>query len=1282
MALKKQTISFPILRGSDEKSSLPYSEPGSIEDADQVVFNKTGEVVKRKGFDNFRNVSGTVGDQSSPFGGITVSTTNTKKGVRLHKFKDSLLMADGQMLYNKVGASNMKPIEFLLDGTYSNKAVFTPSNKKVGRVNLIRKTMDSIDYDILSYVQVTPSRAASGDTIQIMMAVREVASGSFYRAPTEIVSFSRSGASGVDAFYEEVSCLPSLHMFEASNGKIYLVYSNVNSTGALPTVQAREFNFSGTTPPVLTGTSASTLRTSGSANIQLHFNTPGIGATISTDQTALYIAYYEENTLASFLTNEINVAKFSFSSFASNWDADIEKDVTAANTDFSGSVTSTSVNTKAIGYGGGNFLGIALTYSDPEDSLTSSEFPLMVAFTRKLVGGSKTYETEVVYRFINAGLTASGTAGPISHSSLAYRFLVNGTQSLIAADTSDIFLTVSSQVAFTGTASNPTLLNNGGGSAFFEYNSTNYGGIKEVAVSGVSNGAKKEGLVRVLPDSTLSGAISGAEFSSECVLYVQQSASGAAVNVSVIEPGSGFIAGDSATIDAAIVNFIGGSLAITVSLTLDEDNELIRAKNHEILYIDGDHDAIVAPNAPVSICKNASLISDSFRDYVSTSLKADATGVGLKTYVNVSRTNGNTGSFNSFNSLIDTEGRLLACTPTGSSSLNYSSDYESVYRNFLRMFDGVSRVQRISPGGYGKIGTNFLFGSNVLTADGNTYTDSEDSALASQVGSDQFYSVGITEFDPLPARSLPAVDVGNQLLIGGGVLCAYDGNTLVENGFYEYPEVRTLTPIATNFLSNLTASKTYTYSFVYEFIDSLNNIHESVTTPQIQVDTTATKTAICAKVYACDVSLKRGAIRVTMYRSTPSGDGVLLKKVKTAILDESQRDFTFYDFGEVQDVFDAAPVIYTTGGILDNYQPGSITDAIEHKGRVFLATPTEFVRYSKPLQQGFAAGFPVPQFVIDVPGDASEITGIESNPNFLCLFTRDSVFAVSGDGPNAIGQGGFSQPTLLGHGQGAVPGSAHLSHAFGTFYMADRGIYLVTPNGQIQYVGAPVEDTVLNKGIVKSIDVFDHNNEIRFLIQPSFVSTRSTICCFNTFYKQWSVWDLGEHIVDQINYSATGGSGDDTHYILSDYSPIRRQSTTAYADNYTGLDPLPGDPTLSYVYNMQIDFMPISINGLQGAQRVYRAMLLYTDKDAGDVDLQISLSFDYGSFSEHHSLLAIPNAPNNLRIHLSQQKCKAVQVRLAIAGNNSGITLNGLALEIGARPGTFKLPAAQTIAPV
>ena len=1263
MALRKQTISFPILKGSDEKTSLPASEPGSVEEAKDVTFNKTGEIVKRKGFDNFRNSSGTVGDESSPFAGLVTSSTNTKRGVRLHKFKDSLLMADGQVLYNKVGASNMKPVEFLLDCTYSNNSVFSPSNKKVSQVNVIRKTLSSIDYDIIVYVETTPARAASGDKFYIMMAVREVASGSFYRSPVSIESFPRATTGG---FYQEVSTLPSVHLVEDSGNKVYVVSSHTTNSGGAVTVKAKQFDFSGSNPPVLTSASWCTLRDTSSANIQAHQNCPSIGVDVNTAKTKLYVGLYNYNS-GSVSTSTAKVYQYDFSSYASNWDATNEVDVTQE----SGTPRTTAIETEqALGFGSGNFAAITVRYDDPEDSLASSGHPLMVAFTRQMTGKANNYE--VVYRFMRDNLSAFASTDPLTNAALQYRTLVNGTQSYTNTNASDIFLTTVSHFGFTTGGGSTTIHNTNRGSASFLYptGSKQSYGIKEITTSSTSSVAAKEGLLVVDPPTTT--PLAGPEAGATAVIYYQKSAGTTAPVFSIIEPGSGFTDAGSSTqtaFETAINAELGGSY--TISVTFDEDNELLRTPEHEVFYISATR---TAGGTPASICKNASLISDSFREFSSTSLRTDATGVGLKTLVNISRTNGNTGSFNSFNALIDTEGRLLACTPSGTSSLNYASDYESVYRNNMKMFDGVSKVQRIIVN-YGKKSTDVIFGSNILVADGNTYTDSEDSSLASQVGSDQFYSVGISSMDTSPDRSLPGVDIGSQFLVGGGVLCSYDGNTLVENGFYEYPEVRTLTAIPTNFGSNLTAAKTYTYSFVYEFIDSLNNIHESVTTPQVQVDTSATKTAVCAKVYGCDASLKRGSIRVTMYRTTPSGDGVLLKKVKTAILDETQRDFTFFDFGEVQDVFDVAPVIYTTGGVLDNYQPGSITDVIEHRGRVFLATPTEFVRFSKPLQQGFAAGFPVPQFVIDVPGDASDIAGIESNPNFLCLFTRDSVFAVSGDGPNSIGQGAFSQPSLLGNGQGAVPGSAHFSHAFGTFYMSDRGIYLVGTNGQIQYIGAAVEDTVL-EGVVKSIDLFDHNNEIRFLIQPT--AGNSKICCFNTFYKQWSEWTLGEHIVDQINYSATGGSADDSHYILSDDSPIRRQSDTSYQDTTTQLD---SGVTTTSAYNMDVSFMPISINGIQGAQRAYRAMILYTTKDSGTVSLGIKLAFDYKGFTEEHNLAAMPNAPENLRVHLSNQKCKAVQVKLIVIGNNSGIALNGLALEIGARPGTFKLPSAQTIAP-
>jgi len=1253
MALQKQVVTFPLLQGVDEKSSQPLSQPGSVKDAQNVIFTKAGQINKRKGFGVFRNVQTVVGDR----GGLLPQLSGlTTVGRRLHQFRDSLLFCDGQALYSKVGTNSMKMVEDLLDCTYANNSIFTPNNQKVGRVNLIRKTVSSVDYNVLSYVQTVPTGSSATSKYQIVVAVQEVVSGAFFREPTVIHEVNRSTGSN---FYNNISSMPSLHMVEDNNSNIYLVFSQTNTSGLAAGVQFVKYSFAGSEPPSLGSPTKYSLATNAGLALTTHHRAPGIAVEVKSDKTELYVAAYTSTGTA--ITGKAVLHRYLFSNLPGTLTATTEIQLSSSGSG------ATEINTNGIGYGSGTFPAIALRF-DPDDT---SSHPLFAAFNQALPGGKGSSEQQVFMRFFASDL--SGAAGnEFTHASLQQKYLVNGTQSYLSATSADVFLTL----AHSGTDGSPATPE-GGSTAFYKDTTDSYGGVASLTSTNMAATiTAKEGFITGRNDAATGAYL--AEFGSACKLYAaHEGGANKPIKFAIVEPGAGFVAAtipNSSTLDLKqkIETFFGFSMGSgeTLTLTIDENNDLLRTKDHEVVYMRTSKTAV---SSYASINQNASLISDSFRNFIKPDSSSNATALGPQTYVNISRTNGNDGNFNSCNYLIDTTGKLIASGVPTQSSLNYTSDYRSIYQNEFRLFDGISRITSVDKDVLGN--KKILFGSNILTSSGNTYTDAEQNSALDTIDVDQFYSVSITEINLQTDRSLPAVDVGNQLLIGGGSLFSFDGQTLVENGFYENPEIRSLVAIPTNSTSRLTGTPaTYNYTFTYEFVDSLNNIHESVTTPVRQIDTATDFTAICARVYACDATLKRGSVRVTMYRSTPSGDGPLIKKVKTATLDASQRHFTFLDFGEDLEEFDRAPVVYTTGGVLDNNQPGSVTDIIEHRGRVFLATPTEFVRFSKPLRQAFAPGFPVPGFVIDVPGDSSQVTAIESNVNFLCIFTENAVMAVQGDGPNAIGAGAFSQPNVIGQGQGAKPGSPHLSHSLGTFYVSDRGVYLIQPNAQISYVGAPLED-LFDSLTVKSIVLFDHLNEIRFLCDDpggKLGTSDSHVFIFNTYFKLWYRWQVlsADDPVDQINYSSTAGVGsaDDTHYILTSSAIIHQQSNTLYQDN-------------SVSYDVKVNLRPIAVNGLQGVQRIYRAMVLYDYKS--DSNTAVSVAYDYGAASATYSINPAPSSePNNMRFHLAKQKCRAIEIAIVFSASGEGMTLNGVALEAGAKPGTFKLPTTKTMSKV
>ena len=72
--------------------------------------------------------------------------------------------------------------------------------------------------------------------------------------------------------------------------------------------------------------------------------------------------------------------------------------------------------------------------------------------------------------------------------------------------------------------------------------------------------------------------------------------------------------------------------------------------------------------------------------------------------------------------------------------------------------------------------------------------------------------------------------------------------------------------------------------------------------------------------------------------------------------------------------------------------------------------------------------------------------------------------------------------------------------------------------------------------------------------------------------------------------------------------------------------------------------------------------------------------YDDSTSSTFTGAVSVDANPYQYRVHLSNQKCRAVKVKITISGaSSSAVNLDGIALEVGARPGTFKLPAAQTI---
>ena len=503
----------------------------------------------------------------------------------------------------------------------------------------------------------------------------------------------------------------------------------------------------------------------------------------------------------------------------------------------------------------------------------------------------------------------------------------------------------------------------------------------------------------------------------------------------------------------------------------------------------------------------------------------------------------------------------------------------------------------------------------------------------------------------IPAwNTMMTATLGNQLLITAGLLHSYDGSTICEHGFLQYPEFKTGDALIIGTSSDLIPGS-YQYKFIYQWLDNFGQIHRSA--PSIPIEITSSDGYdIIIQVPTLQLTNKDNVQIIgyrtqvlsnfdsTFYRFTSLSNPVFnSKSADYVVITDSNTDFsTFNDF------------LYTTGNVVENIYPPPCSLISTYNNRVFLAglENSNQLYYSKTSVYGEPISFSS-IFNIQLDEDGGPITGLGTMDNSLIIFKKNRLYSLSGDGPSNINEGSFFDPQSIASPVGAISAYSISETHKGLIFNSQKGIYLLDRGLAVSYIGAPVEK-YKSQSITAVVDI-PNLNEIRFICSDGYC------LCWNYYFDQWSTF---------TNYQGnSAGIWNQVFYLASATTGVISQETTAYLDNTT--------PIQSKVATTWYSFAQ-----LQGYQRV-RDLLLLGEYKAPNT-LRFDILYDFSSTIAQTSSISITSPLEQMRLFFLQPKCEALKIIITETDiGNEALLLIGLNFNVGSKKSHFKISSTKHI---
>jgi len=543
------------------------------------------------------------------------------------------------------------------------------------------------------------------------------------------------------------------------------------------------------------------------------------------------------------------------------------------------------------------------------------------------------------------------------------------------------------------------------------------------------------------------------------------------------------------------------------------------------------------------------------------------------------------------------------------------------------------------------------------------------------------------------------IQIGRSTMIANGMLSLYDGAAVCEADFNLYPEGITATAAAGG---GSWAAGTYEFVAIYEWTDGQGQRHQSAPSPPVQV-VVALNDTVTFRIPTLQLT-QRSNVRHVLYGTQPNGTtftrfGSAWAPVEILNNNALSHSVTAVLAGPPasNELLYSQPFVADT--TLPNDAPGPCSIVGVHQQRLWLDLTDRqgAFRYSQQLVTGVGLQFNE-LLGGQLPVEAGRITGFASMDEMLIILAERKIFRITGTGPTPSGgYNGYSDPVEIPSDVGCTTPSSVLKIPDGVMFRSAKGWYLLTRDLSVRYIGGPIKRW--DSDVITSAVLMEDRQEIRISSRRTYDSNFSGALqfCYSYVADTWSVFTVTSltvtpsptntlQVFDAVWWPTTG-----RYVSIGYYDGINQDTPGTYLDwvgtNVTG-----------FAVGMSARSSFLHLASLEGFQRVRWLYLTASAKTAPATQLSFRVDFDdlyqtqnppgspgcYLTSSLTLTGIPFPNpAAVDLRHKLRRQKCKSVAItvnEIPVSPGADGLTgFQALALQIGVRKGTNKLPAAQGV---